>query len=127
MVKSQMTRQQSTRRTRQQCSNSQGTRGSETVEDKKPRGKERKTRKIEEGSNDECGVRKTNNCDTTMDANWLTPNRHTSMVQTVLYSGCTETAASCSPYCTCIQYSSDATAARKKEITKFIMVKSQAT
>ncbi len=78
-------------------------------------GKERKTRKLEEGSGDECGVCKTKECDTAMDANWTTSNCRTSMVQMVLYSGCTETAAPCSPYCTCIQYGSNAPTIRKKK------------
>ena len=48
-----------------------------------------------------------------MDANWTMSNHRTSMVQKVLYSGCKETAAQCSPYCTCIRYSSDSPTARK--------------
>jgi hypothetical protein len=55
-----------------------------------------------------------------------TSNCLSSMVQTVLYRRCTETTVPCSPYCTCIQYGSDASTERKK-ITKFIMVQSQTT
>jgi hypothetical protein len=56
-----------------------------------------------------------NECDTAMDANWTTLNCRTNIVQTVLYSGCTEAAVPCSPYNTCIQYGSDAPTLRKKQ------------
>ncbi len=59
--------------------------------------------------------------------NRATSNHLTSMVQTVLYRRCMETTLPCSPYCTCIRYGSDAPTARKKAITKFIMVQSQTT
>ena len=49
-----------------------------------------------------------------MDVNWATSNCGTSMVQTVLYSRCTETTIPCSPYCTSIQYSSYTPTVRKK-------------
>ena len=80
--------------------------------DKKLRGKGRKTRKLEEGSGDECGV-----CKTNMTQQWMQTGQcqtvvRTSMVKTVLYSGCAEAAVLCSPYCTCIQYGSDAPTAR---------------
>ena len=39
--------------------------------------------------------------------NWATSNCRTSMVQTIVYSGCTETTVPCSPYCTCIRYGSN--------------------
>jgi hypothetical protein len=47
-----------------------------------------------------------NKCNTTMSANWATLNRCISMVQTVLYSGCTETtvAAACNVYMHTIRY-----------------------
>ena len=47
-----------------------------------------------------------NECDTAMDANWVTSNCWTSMVQTVLYSGCTETtvAAAWNVYMHTIRY-----------------------
>jgi hypothetical protein len=38
---------------------------------------------------------------------WATSNRRTNMVQTIVYSGCTETTVPCSPYCTCIRYGSN--------------------
>jgi hypothetical protein len=80
LVKSQGTRQQATRTTGHQCSNSQGMRGRQGPSEKL-RGKGRKTRKFEEGSG------QTNKCDTTMDARtWATSNRHTSMVQAILYN-----------------------------------------
>ena len=58
------------------------------------------------------GLCKANKYGTAMDATWTTLNRGTSMVQTVLYSGCTEVAVPCSLYWTCIQYGSDAPTAR---------------
>ncbi len=90
MVQSQTTRQQE-----QQCSNSQGAR---QWYSKKLRGKGRKTRKFEEGSGDQCGVCKTNECDTMMDATWATSNCCTSMVRMIVNSGYTETTAQCSLY-----------------------------
>ncbi len=50
-----------------------------------------------------------------MDATSATSNCCTSIVHTVLYSGCTEAAASCSPYCTCIQYVCYAPTVQKKQ------------
>jgi hypothetical protein len=41
------------------------------------------------------------------DANWATSNRRTSMVQTIVNSGCRDNTVPCSPYCTCIQYGSN--------------------
>jgi hypothetical protein len=69
--------------------------------------KGRKKRTFEEGSGDQCGVpKKPNKCDTAMDENWAKLNCRTSMVQTVLYSRCTETtiAAACNVYMHMIRY-----------------------
>ncbi len=91
MEQSQRTRQQSTRTTRQKCSNSQWTRWSETVV-----GQEAERERKED--NEAWGRKwwsmwslQNKKCDTAMDANWATSNCHTSMVQMVLYSRCTET------------------------------------
>jgi hypothetical protein len=60
MVKSQTTQQQSTRTIRQQCTNSPGMRGSKTDVVGEEAERERRKRKFEEGSGDQCGVCKMN-------------------------------------------------------------------
>ena len=52
------------------------------------------------------GLRKTNECDTEMQTGQrriVVPI----MVQTIVYSGCRDNTAPCSPYCTCIRYGSN--------------------
>jgi hypothetical protein len=59
-----MVKSQTTRKTRQQCSNSPGMRESKTWESKKLRGKGRKKRKFEEGSGDQF-------CKTNVTPQWM--------------------------------------------------------